>query len=181
MHRQNLALQRFPVGKWMRYIAKCHTHSKMRRNLKIDSLNIFVWSVALASHAACKNFGQLFAGKIDTVGLSSQIYWIFTKYSALHPRCLRRIHHGWIPHCDIHVLHTQGTECPCGLLVCVTFATQPLQELSLLPVLMNGTAQIISGFISFGTLHTHTAHFEPWQWYLSTAIFSQDSHLALFV
>ncbi|KAH9917079.1 MFS general substrate transporter [Fomitopsis serialis] len=39
---QNLALQRFPVGKWM-------------------SLNIFVWGVALCSHAACKNFGGLFA------------------------------------------------------------------------------------------------------------------------
>ncbi|KAE9405850.1 MFS general substrate transporter [Gymnopus androsaceus JB14] len=39
---QNLALQRFPVGKWM-------------------SINIFVWSVALCSHAACKTFGGLFA------------------------------------------------------------------------------------------------------------------------
>ena len=26
------------------------------------------------------------------------------------------------------------------------------------------TAQIIIGFISFGTLHTHTSNFEPWQW-----------------
>ncbi|KAI0759893.1 major facilitator superfamily domain-containing protein [Irpex lacteus] len=30
--------------------------------------------------------------------------------------------------------------------------------------LMNGTAQIISGFISFGSLHIHTKNFEPWQW-----------------
>lgn len=30
--------------------------------------------------------------------------------------------------------------------------------------LMNGTAQIISGFISFGTLHIRTTSFEPWQW-----------------
>ncbi|KAH9991572.1 hypothetical protein BJV77DRAFT_523783 [Russula vinacea] len=37
---QNLALQRFPVGKWM-------------------SLNIFIWAVALCSHAACKNFAGL--------------------------------------------------------------------------------------------------------------------------
>lgn len=29
---------------------------------------------------------------------------------------------------------------------------------------MNGTAQIISGFISFGTLHIKTKAFEPWQW-----------------
>jgi len=30
--------------------------------------------------------------------------------------------------------------------------------------LMNGTAQIISGFISFGSLHINTKAFEPWQW-----------------
>ncbi|KAF8878218.1 MFS general substrate transporter [Infundibulicybe gibba] len=30
--------------------------------------------------------------------------------------------------------------------------------------LMNGAAQIISGFISFGTLHIKTRGFEPWQW-----------------
>ncbi|KAF9469334.1 major facilitator superfamily domain-containing protein [Collybia nuda] len=39
---QNLALQRFPVGKWM-------------------SINIFVWAVALLAHASCKSFGALFA------------------------------------------------------------------------------------------------------------------------
>ncbi|KJA27018.1 hypothetical protein HYPSUDRAFT_35538 [Hypholoma sublateritium FD-334 SS-4] len=39
---QNLALQKFPVGKWM-------------------SINIFVWAVALLSHAACKSFGALLA------------------------------------------------------------------------------------------------------------------------
>ncbi|KAF8500319.1 MFS general substrate transporter [Russula emetica] len=38
---QNLALQRFPVGKWM-------------------SLNIFIWGVALCCHAACKSFAGLF-------------------------------------------------------------------------------------------------------------------------
>jgi len=26
-------------------------------------------------------------------------------------------------------------------------------------------AQIISGFISFGSLHIRTAGFEPWQWF----------------
>ncbi|KAI0059519.1 MFS general substrate transporter [Artomyces pyxidatus] len=42
---QNLALQRFPVGKWM-------------------SLNIFVWSVALCCHAACTNFAGLFVCRL---------------------------------------------------------------------------------------------------------------------
>ncbi|KAN0077177.1 Major facilitator superfamily domain containing protein [Tylopilus felleus] len=39
---QNLALQRFPVGKWM-------------------SINIFCWAVILCCHAACTSFGALFA------------------------------------------------------------------------------------------------------------------------
>ncbi|KAG6832056.1 hypothetical protein H0H92_005478 [Tricholoma furcatifolium] len=39
---QNLALQKFPVGKWM-------------------SINIFIWAIALMAHAACKSFGGLFA------------------------------------------------------------------------------------------------------------------------
>jgi hypothetical protein len=30
---------------------------------------------------------------------------------------------------------------------------------------MGVAAKIISGFISFGTLHLHTTGFEPWQWY----------------
>jgi ACS family allantoate permease-like MFS transporter len=30
--------------------------------------------------------------------------------------------------------------------------------------LMNGTSQIFSGFISFGSLHIHTGGFEPWRW-----------------
>ncbi|EIM90358.1 MFS general substrate transporter [Stereum hirsutum FP-91666 SS1] len=42
---QNLALQRFPVGKWM-------------------SVNVFVWAVALLCHAACKSFGSLFAVRL---------------------------------------------------------------------------------------------------------------------
>ncbi|PPQ93270.1 hypothetical protein CVT25_015268 [Psilocybe cyanescens] len=39
---QNLALQKFPVAKWM-------------------SINIFVWAIALLAHSACKSFGALFA------------------------------------------------------------------------------------------------------------------------
>lgn len=36
--------------------------------------------------------------------------------------------------------------------------------LILILVLMNGVAIIILGFVSFGVLHAHTGHFEPWQW-----------------
>jgi len=38
-----------------------------------------------------------------------------------------------------------------------------LEELTSLFVVQ--PAQIISGFISFGTLHIHTSSFEPWQWW----------------
>ena len=31
--------------------------------------------------------------------------------------------------------------------------------------LIGGVAQIISSFISFGSLHIRTGGFEPWQWY----------------
>jgi ACS family allantoate permease-like MFS transporter len=31
---------------------------------------------------------------------------------------------------------------------------------------MNGTAQIISGFLAFGVLHIKTDGFAPWQWFM---------------
>ncbi|KAG1773353.1 MFS general substrate transporter [Suillus placidus] len=99
---QNLALQRFPVGKWM-------------------SINIFVW-------AHCKNFAGL-----------------------LVVRLLLGVCEGSI---------TAGF-----LIVSSMFYTRTEQTLRVgYWFLMNGTAQIISGFISFGTLHINTKGFEPWQW-----------------
>ncbi|KAJ7257601.1 major facilitator superfamily domain-containing protein [Mycena rebaudengoi] len=106
---QNLALQRFPVAKWM-------------------SINIFVWAVALSSHAACKNFGGLFAVRF-ILGM-----------------CEGSITAGF-------------------MIVSSMFYTRTEQTLRIgYWFLMNGTAQIISGFISFGTLHIKTKSFEPWQW-----------------
>ncbi|KAJ7050639.1 MFS general substrate transporter [Mycena amicta] len=106
---QNLALQRFPVAKWM-------------------SINIFTWAIALCSHAACTSFGGLFAVRL-ILGM-----------------CEGSITAGF-------------------MLVSSMFYTRTEQTLRVgYWFLMNGTAQIISGFISFGSLHTHTAHFEPWQW-----------------
>ncbi|EJF61405.1 MFS general substrate transporter [Dichomitus squalens LYAD-421 SS1] len=106
---QNLALQRFPVGKWM-------------------SANIFVWGVALCSHAACKSFGGLFAVRL-ILGM-----------------CEGSITAGF-------------------LIVSSMFYTRKEQTLRVgYWFLMNGTAQIISGFLSFGTLHIKTKNFEPWQW-----------------
>ena len=62
---QNLALQRFPVGKWMRCVRRTYRDALGAGALRgadftSASINIFVWGVALCSHAACKNFGGLF-------------------------------------------------------------------------------------------------------------------------
>ncbi|KAH7927986.1 MFS general substrate transporter [Leucogyrophana mollusca] len=106
---QNLALQRFPVGKWM-------------------SLNIFTWGVALACHAACTNFAGL-----------------------LIVRMILGVCEGSI---------TAGF-----MIVTSMFYTRKEQTLRVgYWFLMNGIAQIMSGFISFGTLHIKTHGFAPWQW-----------------
>ncbi|THV06909.1 MFS general substrate transporter [Dendrothele bispora CBS 962.96] len=106
---QNLALQRFPVGKWM-------------------SINIFVWSVALCTHAACKNFAGLFVVRL-ILGM-----------------CEGSITAGF-------------------LIVSTMFYTRKEQTQRVgYWFLMNGTAQIISGFIAFGSLHIKTTSVQPWQW-----------------
>ncbi|THV06902.1 MFS general substrate transporter [Dendrothele bispora CBS 962.96] len=106
---QNLALQRFPVGKWM-------------------SVNIFIWSIALCCHAACHNFAGLFAVRL-ILGM-----------------CEGSITAGFMIVSSMFYTRTEQT-----LRVGYWF-------------LMNGTAQIISGFISFGVLHIKTTTFHPWQW-----------------
>ncbi|KAF8259251.1 MFS general substrate transporter [Lactarius quietus] len=106
---QNLALQKFPVGKWM-------------------TLNIFVWAIALCSHAACKNFAGLFAVRLILGACEGSITAGFMIVSSMF--YTRREHTARVGYW----------------------------------YLMNGVAQIISGFISFGVLHTHSSGFEPWQW-----------------
>jgi MFS family permease len=58
---QNLALQRFPVGKWMRHVTHSAAMNLSHLKRPISSFNIFIWAIALCSHAACKNFAGLFA------------------------------------------------------------------------------------------------------------------------
>lgn len=106
---QNLALQRFPVGKWM-------------------SINIFVWGIALCCHAACKNFGGLMA-------------------------------------CRFILGMCEGSITAGFMIVTSMFYTRKEQTIRVgYWFLMNGTAQIIIGFISFGVLHSKTGGFQPWQW-----------------
>ncbi|VDC06152.1 unnamed protein product [Peniophora sp. CBMAI 1063] len=107
---QNLALQRFPVGKWM-------------------SLNILIWAIALCSHAACKNFAGLFVARF-VLGM-----------------CEGSITAGF-------------------MIVSSMFYTRNEQTTRVgYWFLMNGTAQIISGFLSFGVLHiSDDSGLQPWQW-----------------
>jgi len=107
---QNLALQRFPVGRWM-------------------SVNILIWSVALCAHAACKNFAGLFVVRLILGACEGSITAGFMIVSSM-----------------FYTRNEQTTRVGYWFL-------------------MNGTAQIISGFISFGTLHVSSrSGLEPWQW-----------------
>lgn len=108
---QNMALQRFPVGKWM-------------------SLNIFIWSIALASQAACKDFAGLFV-----------LRFIMGMY--------------------------EGSITAGFLIVTSMFYTRREQRQRVgYWFLMNGTAQIITGFLSFGVLHIKNSRLHPWQWFM---------------
>ncbi|KAJ7871730.1 major facilitator superfamily domain-containing protein [Mycena leptocephala] len=122
---QNLALQRFPVAKWM-------------------SINIFIWAVALTSHAACTSFGGLFAVRLILGMCEGSITAGFMIVSSMfYTRKEQTLRVGyWFLMNGTGILHSPA---------CF------IQLTSLI-------AQIISGFISFGTLHIKTSKFEPWQW-----------------
>ncbi|KAF8553844.1 MFS general substrate transporter [Imleria badia] len=107
---QNLALQRFPVGRWM-------------------SLNIFVWAIALTCQAACTDFAGLFV-------------------------------------CRLFLGMCEGSVTAGFLIVSSMFYTRNEQTLRVgyWSTLTGMAAQIISGFISFGSLHIKTTGFAPWQW-----------------
>lgn len=124
---QNLALQRFPVGKWM-------------------SANIACWAVALTMHAACKNFAGLMVCRI------------------ILGRCEGSITAGF-------------------MIVTSMFYTRSEQSVRVgYWFLMNGTAQIISGFLSFGVLHIRTNGFAPWQWFfIITGVITLATAVAYFL
>ncbi|TFK45315.1 MFS general substrate transporter [Heliocybe sulcata] len=106
---QNIALQAFPVGKWM-------------------SFNITVWGIVLCLHAACTNFAGLFVVRFILGACEGAI--------------------------------TAGF-----MIVSSMFYTRNEQTLRVgYWLLMADPAQIISGFISFGSLHIHSGGMEPWQW-----------------
>ena len=91
-----MALQRFPVGKWM-------------------SLNIFIWAIALSTHAACTDFGGLFAGLLSTSECVA--HKLTYNDSTIHNGTVRREHNGRILDCYGYVLHPQGAKPTSRILV----------------------------------------------------------------
>lgn len=128
------------------------------------SINIFVWGTAMACHAACTNFGGLLACRFVLgicEGSVTPGFMIVT--SMFYTRKEQTLRVGYW--CALFSFRSS----------CFWLMMCPL------PVMMNGTgwlwysgrvvscddafaAQIILGFVSFGSLHTHTPNFEPWQW-----------------
>ncbi|KAF7346810.1 MFS general substrate transporter [Mycena sanguinolenta] len=129
---QNLALQRFPVAKWM-------------------SINIFVWSVALCSHAACKSFGGLFVVRLILGMCEGSITAGFMIVSSMfYTRTEQTLRVGYW--CAPYEWHGYALQLSCYLTIIHAHAYWRVP------------AQIVLGFISFGALHIKTPHFEPWQW-----------------
>ncbi|KAG9308683.1 MFS general substrate transporter [Chiua virens] len=123
---QNLALQRFPVGRWM-------------------SFNIFVWGIALVCQAASNDFAKLFVCRFFLGACEGSITAGFMIVSSMfYTRKEQTLRVGYW--CTLDERNRQVDRCRWRL----GAHTQ--------------TAQIISGFISFGSLHIHTAGFAPWQW-----------------
>ncbi|EJD04818.1 membrane transporter, partial [Fomitiporia mediterranea MF3/22] len=106
---QNLAFQRFPVGKWM-------------------SINVLVWAIAMCFHAACKNFAGLFIVRF--------------------------------------ILGMCEGSITAGFMITSSMFYTRKEQITRFGYwfLMNGTAEVITGFLAFGSLHIHTPSFEPWRW-----------------
>lgn len=102
---QNLALQRWPVGKWMRLVEGLSYRLKTNPQ---TSINIFIWSIALLCHAACKDFGGLFAvrfvlgmceGAITPGFMIVCAIPLYTPVPAAKMACFR------LPPCSTHALN----------------------------------------------------------------------------
>ena len=137
----------------------------------VSSLNILIWSVVQCSHAACKNFAGLFACRLllgicegsITAGfmiVSSMFYTRREHTARVGYWCKDYRQPSFNPFLTPNRFDDwDWSECQVSL---------PSQTLTY------ALAQIISGFISFGTLHIQTTGFEPWQWY------DQDQHLTMY-
>jgi len=136
-------------------------HNLLERHA--SSLNIFIWAIALCSHAACKNFAGLFAVRFVLGMCEGSVTAGFMIVSSMfYTRSEQTARVGyWCKWCDR--LPTTLCALPSNRFndwswfeFCVYSASQTLIDVA---------AQTSSGFISFGSLHIHTGGFEPWKWY----------------
>ncbi|KAF8214279.1 MFS general substrate transporter [Mycena galopus ATCC 62051] len=104
---QNVALQRFPVARWIRHFIS-------------SSINVFIWAIVVCSHAACKSFTSLMVVRF-ILGV-----------------------------------------CEGFLIITAMFYTRKEQTVRV--GYWSATAQIISGFLSFGILHMKPGRLASWQW-----------------
>ena len=75
---QNLAFQRFPVGKWLRSVTirVLVLHQSSDNLPHLISFNVFLMSLAMIFQAACKNFAGLFVLRFIVSRLNSTIsFW----------------------------------------------------------------------------------------------------------
>ena len=132
------------------------------------SINIFVWGVALCSHAACKNFAGLFVVRFLLGMCEGSItagFMIVT--SMFYTRKEQTVRVGyWCKWSKIFRWYVMLTN-----LFSVIHSSDERDRWELLPdyshflpINIRFIAQIIGSFIAFGTLHIKTGGFEPWQW-----------------
>jgi hypothetical protein len=115
---QNLALQKFPVGKWMRF---ANPLFRQATNSETKTVSIFLSGL---SHCSCMPHANLLARS-----LLSGLFWVFVKVKAtlsivfyfpltcLLSHCLFRCAHTGISRSDIDVLYARRTEQACWVLV----------------------------------------------------------------
>lgn len=157
---QNLALQRFPVGKWMRYVSP----------LSLGGPTL----IHVQSQHLCLGYRALLPRSLPQLRR--------TLRRAPHLGHVRGIDYRRLHDRQFHVLHQNGADPSCRILVYVirpfrisVFLTfdNSFDERNWYVCRLRAAratrlkmciAQIISGFISFGSLHIHTPGFEPWQW-----------------
>lgn len=93
---QNLALQRFPIGKWMRCV-----------------LTPIYWFIHFIHNLKLKYFPL---GDHSVLPCSLQVLWCSLRVS-VSTRHMRRCYNPRLYDCDFYVLHPSGTNSACGLLV----------------------------------------------------------------
>lgn len=130
---------------------------------RVSSLNIFAWGVVLCSHAACKDFAGLVAVRLVlgicegciTSGfliVSSMFYTRREQTTRIGYCCKTVITAFYYSFSPFNSSNGRNW-----------FVLKSLYRQTPIDFALAG--QIMTSFISFGSLHIHTTRFEPWQWY----------------